>query len=278
MSVVYGKKLTKIPLNKDSFGLLTLPVFIGKEKSNTLHFTLDFGANLSMIEEKYIDNFNIQIVSDSILVANPYGSYSYVKIGVAKELYLGDILVKNVIFLIYPNRIMDIYPENEMNAILGMPVLQALENLQISNSSLSISPLSKSGKQQPNMLISNSSLFVHAKSSNNKSLSLHFDSGTDETHLNKNYLSKNQENVHKFIADSIHRAVFGGVQKINILKMPYFSCKIGHKNLHFSSMCIEMTDYLSDYFPIDGVLGLDIITQHKKVVIIDFKNMYFQIK
>ena len=279
ISVVYGQKQTNIPLSKDTFGLLTLPVMIGKEKSNMLNFTLDFGASLSVIEEKYVDGINIRILSDSISINNPYGSFDgYTKFGVAEEIYLGDILVKNVIFIIYPDRIIDVYPENEMNAILGLPILQALENLQISSTVLSVSSVSKPSKFKPNMLIFNSSLFVHAKSSKNKSLRMHFDSGSDDSHLNKNYLSENQEDVGHFIADSIHKAALGGIQKIGILKMPHFSCKIGNKKLHFSSMYIEMADYLSGYFPIDGVLGLDLITQHKKVIVIDFKNMYFQIK
>jgi len=46
---------------------------------------------------------------------------------------------------------------------------------------------------------------------------------------------------------------------------------------HFPLMYIEMTDYIPNNIPVDGVFGLDIISQHKKIVI-DFKNRYFQIK
>jgi len=275
IEVIYGKKQTKIQLDKDTFGLLTLPVFAGKEKTDTLNFTLDFGAGFSMIEEKYARIFNIRTLSDSILIGNPYGSYDYVKIGVAEEIYIGDILVKNVIFLIAPNRIVDLYPENEMNAILGMSVLQALGNLQIGRSHLLISS-SKQRKRSSNMLISQSSLFVQAKTSN-LSLCLHFDSGSNNSHLNKNYLSKSQKEASSFLTDSILMGYFGGMQKIEILKYPDFSCKIGNKTLHFPSMYIEMADYLSGNISIDGVLGLDMILQHKKIII-DFKNMYFRTK
>jgi hypothetical protein len=276
MQVFKSQKQTKIPLRKDIFGLLTLPVYSGKEKKDTLNFTIDFGANFSMIEEKFANIFNIRILSDSILIGTPHGSYDYGKVGVAEEIHLGNISITNVIFLIAPNRIVDYYPENEMNAILGLPVLLALENLQITNSDLLIST-SKQKKCVPNMLMSNSSVFVQTKSSN-QSLCMHFDSGTINSSLKKNYLSKNKDNIDVSGKDSVSIAAWGEAQKIERLKIPNFSCNIGNKTLQFPLIYLEMGDYLSNNFvSADGVLGLDILSQHKKIVI-DFKNMYFQIK
>lgn len=276
MSVTYGKKQTNIPLGKDTLGYLTLPISIGKEKSTTLNFTIDFGANFCMIEERFVNGLNIRILSDSILFHGAYGASAYGKIGVADEIYLGDILVKNVIFYIAPNRIIENYPENEMNAILGLPVLKALENLQISNSNFLISPVSKPSKHLPNMLISNLNVFIHAQLPKN-SLTLLFDSGSKQSTLAKNYLSKNQIDISSFVADTVHRTGYGGGHEIEVLKMPNFSFKIGNKKLHFPLMDIEMTDVISSNVPIDGVLGVDVLSQSKKIIF-DFKNMYFQVK
>jgi hypothetical protein len=281
INVIYNKKQTKLKLEKNTVGLFTLPISAEKEKINSVNFIIDFGANYSMIEEKYMDVFKIKILSDSILFSNPYGFSQYGKFGVAEEIWLGNVLIKNVIFFISPNRIVDmsdtIIPENEINAILGIDVFQALGNLQISNSTFAISPSSKQKKQHANMLISESSLLVKAKTPK-LSLTMHFDPGSNYSELTNVYLSKSQENLNNLFTDTISRGTWSMVDTIVRFKIPNFNCNIGGGKLYFSPMYLTMDDYLShNSIPIDGVLGADIFSKCKKIII-DFNNMYFHIK
>jgi hypothetical protein len=279
MEVVYSQKQTKIPLNDISWGLLTLNVYTGENYTDTLHFTLDFGASFSMIEEKYAEVLKIKILADSILIANIHGSNKYAKIGVANELNLGEIQLKNVIFLVSSDRIIDIYPDDEMYALLGINVLQLLENLQFTKSTLLISPSPKRAKTVPNMLISQTSLFIHAKTPNT-SLNLHFDSGRNSSFLNKNYLSKSREDTANLTIDTGFVAIGYGseYQKLKMFRKTDFVFQIDNKAISFPSIYIEMGNNLpNNMIPSDGVLGVDVITNHKKVTI-DFKHMYFMVK
>jgi hypothetical protein len=276
IEVHHAKKQTKIPLSKDSWGLLTLPIYAGKTFTDTLAFTLDFGATLSIIEEKYVDIVGIRVLDDSIFISDLYGASHYGKIGVADVLNLGEIQIKNVVFLISPHRILDAYPDNEMYAILGFPVLHALEKLQISRSALLISHTKKQNKSSSNMLTSNFSLFVQAKVPK-ASLCLHFDSGRNGSNLTRNYLSKCQENIADFATDTISIGLLSGIKKMEVFTKNNFVCRIGKRRLSFSSIYIDTADYLQGNIPCDGVLGLDILLQHKKIII-DFKNMYFEVK
>jgi predicted aspartyl protease len=125
-----------IPLKRDSAGLLTVPVL-------QFDFVLDFGAGFCMIEEKYAASLGIKILADSIISRTATGEDVYSKIGIADEIKIGDIKVKNVIFLISPDKILKDLPERlsdyEIYGIIGFPVLKAFENLILTDSQLIVS-------------------------------------------------------------------------------------------------------------------------------------------
>jgi hypothetical protein len=283
MEVTYSKKTIKIPLKQDTHGLLNMPVYTGENNTDTLYFLVDLGSGMSAIEERFAEALKVKILADSILVSDVYDShYQYIKIGVADELNLGEIQIKNVAFLIFPDRIVaDFFPDDEVYALFGLPVMQLLEKIELSKSTLLISPSPKQLKKTQNILLSNGQMFVHTKTQK-AFLSMHFDSGRSISMLTQNYLSKTLDTA-GLIFKSIDTMLVVDGKEIHhtepekALKTD-FVCHIGGKRVPIPFVHVETQDYLpgSRILP-DGVLGTDLIMNNKKVII-DFKNMYFEVK
>jgi hypothetical protein len=278
MEVIYNQKHAKIPLIRDTWSLLKFPVYTYNEKkrTDTLYFMWDLGTNFSAMEERYMEFLKVKILSDSILISDPYGNYKYGKIGVVDELDLGEIQIKNIVFVIIPGRFTEHYPDDEMYAIFGLYAMKMLENMQITKSTLLISPSPKQFKKTQNMLLSNGSIFVNTKTTKT-SLCMHFDSGRNISILTNNYLSKTGDTTN-LIIDSVFVEDRKEMRKTIMIQKTNFTCQISNKKLSFPLIHIETQDYLPNYSILsDGVLGTDVILNNKKLTI-DFKNMYFKVR
>jgi hypothetical protein len=283
MEVIYPEQVT-IPLNQDSAGLFTMKVYSFDSESTKFDFVMDFGANFSMVEEQYIQDLKIKIIADSVIVKGGSGVSVYSKIGIAEELYIEEIKLKNVPFLVV-NEILDLELEHDttfhqltnykIKGIIGYHVLQAFEHLTIEKTKLTVSKSFDKHRQMPNMINFNYLSYIHVTSSKNSLLML-FDSGLFESELHSNYLLKNPKENQNLPVDSIRKAHFGGVQMFEYYKKENFQCKIGNKKIYFSDINIYNDLDISPIL-IDGIIGRDIILNNKQIII-DFKNMYFDVK
>ncbi len=274
MFVSYDNAQAIVPLKNDAVGLLTFPV--KTETSETIDFVLDFGAGYSMIEEQYVDDFGIEILADSILAGSGVGIDIYSKIGIAKEIQIGEIKVQNVVFFIAPK----ILPESvsdslhyEIKGIIGLPVLREWEHLTIKSSGeLIVSKSTEKQKFPSNLIVNSNILYLQSVTPKNKLL-MQFDSGGKRSHLTHLYLEKTKENTSKLIPDSISITSYGGTKKIPVYKKKKFQCKIGHKKITLPLIDIYKEE-VSNYgmLPADGLIGRDIIDLNKETII-DFKNM-----
>lgn len=263
---------TTISLKKDSVGLITLPVN-SNNSVEKLDFILDFGAGFCVTEEKYADSLGIKILADSIMSTTAIGTTVYFKIGVADEILIGNIKIKNVIFLLSSNKILDNLPQSfasyEIYGIIGFPVLQILEKLTLTNSILTVSKSYNNSEYTSNMIICNNILFVQVVSQND-TLLMQFDSGTTNSYLTNRYLLK--ENAENLTMNSIKKGSVNGIKEFRVYKKQNFSCRIGTKDIVIPLIDIYIDDLQTTSLPIDGVIGQDIMRECKTITV-DFKNM-----
>ena len=276
--VSYDKKKAVIPLKNDNAGLLTLPV--KSTKSETLDFVLDFGAGHSMIEEQYAKDFDIEILADSILVVNATGVNVYSKIGIVKEIQIGEMTIKNVVFFVAPKILPEAISDSlnyEIKGIIGLPVLRSLEHFLIKKSEkIIVSKSKEKPKLSSNMMLQNYNLYVQAKT-NNYSLLMIFDSGSLESTLTHRYLDKEKENMDNLWLDTLSLGSYGGIREFSVYKMKEFQCKIGHKTVSIPDISIFREEVIDFGLPVDGIIGRDMLNQNKKTVI-DFGNMYMDFR
>ena len=279
MEISYTGTNKTIPLKRDTVGLLTLSVNSNNLNEN-FDFVLDFGAGFCMVEEKYANSLGIKVLADSVFVRTGIGTVEYSKMGIADEITIGDVKVKNVIFNLSPDKIVDKLPDSISNykitGIIGFPVLRAFGHLIITDSQLVISKSPVSLIHSSNMMMCGNELYVQTVSAEDTLLML-FDSGSGDSYLTSYYLSNRDINKENLEKSTRGRISYGGMREFEIYKKADFSCQIGVKEFVFPSIDIHIENFQVSTLLIDGVIGQDVIKQ-SSATIIDFKNMYFQIK
>jgi hypothetical protein len=235
-----------------------------------------------MVEEQYIQDLKIKIIADSVIVKGGSGVGVYSKIGVAEEIYIEEIKLKNVPFIVV-NKILELEKDTiyhhlvnyGIKGIIGHHVLEAFKYLTIEKTKLIVSKPPDKSKQMPNMINFNHLSYIHVITSKN-SLLMFFDSGLFESELNNNYLSKNLKENQSLPVDSIGKVYIGAIQMFKYYKKKNFQCKIGNKKIRFSDIKIYNDLEISPIL-VDGIIGRDIILNNKQIII-DFINMYFKVK
>jgi predicted aspartyl protease len=269
MEISYAATDNTIPLKRDSAGLLTIPV-------SQFDFVLDFGAGFCMIEEKYAASFGIKILSDSIIVRAGTGEHVHSKIGIADEIIIGNIKAKNVIFLISPDKILKNLPERlsnyEIHGIIGFPVLEAFENLILTDSQLIISKSLADTAHLSNMIIANNALFVEVITSED-TLLMQFDNGATDSYLTNRQLS----DCGDMTTDSVKTGSYNSMRVFKTCKKSNFFFQIGTKKIFIPVMDVYIDKIEDTNIPVDGVIGQDIIRKNKETII-NFKSMYIDFR
>jgi hypothetical protein len=277
MEIYYKGKKTKMPVKKDSLSFFTLPVF-NQNFQQTLNFVVDFGAGFCMIEEKYADLFNIQVLQDSIPVHTGIGTIEYIKIGVAKELYLGDILIRNVIFQISPHGIIPSVASiqnYEMNGLIGFPIWRTLKCMELSNDQFVISKKRNTNKRNANIKIYNNGIYVHVFDNENASMNMFFDTGSKNTYLTKSYYDRYQQKLQNTPTDTVKVASYNtNMVNFTVKKILPFPFLINKKSIVIPSVDVFLEDSMDNTtLPSSGVIGIDIF-EHIRCIKIDFQRMW----
>src|SRR5690554_4813727 len=117
-----------LTMEKDIAGLNTLQV---SSCNDTLDFVFDTGANISTTSRSVADMLNMKMIPVNIEVGTITGAKAAAQLAVCDEMYLGNILLKNVVFLVFPDVGLSFPQINyTIYGILGYPVIEALNEIR----------------------------------------------------------------------------------------------------------------------------------------------------
>lgn len=274
MRIEYMTDTSVMNLKSDRMNLTTVPVSYEKIHCD---FILDLGAGISMVEEQYIDEFDIEILGDSIMVRGGTGHDRFVRIGIAKEMRIGEIKIENLIFLITPDKIVEDIPGYDIRGIIGLPVMQLFEKITVTTAGqLKVTRSPDDIPYPSNMMIVNNMVYVQMIAGRD-SLLMHFDSGSNVSSLSNHYFGRSNHGLTYTSASQARLASYGGFRVFPVYTIENFKCRIGTRNLLLPSIDIILEDINLTTLPVDGVIGQDIIRMNRETMI-DFKNMYFDFR
>src|SRR5690606_9511800 len=150
----------------------------------------DTGANFSTVTESTAQKLKIHIMDTTVIdVGSITGTKVKSKIGVCPEFSMGDILVKNAVFLVMPDEALAI-PQIpfQINGIIGFPVIEAMKEVQLTRSGEFIVPSERSADREQNMALSFLTPVIRLDEGN-----FTFDSGANSTMLYDNYFKKHKD-------------------------------------------------------------------------------------
>ncbi len=264
-------KESKITLSKDRAGLYTIEI---RTPSGTSDFILDSGANFSVVRESIAKKYNWKIYSSEALIGTASGSKVKTKVAVAESLWMGDILFRNVIFLVMEDRDLTfkLMPllKYEIRGILGMPVIRALKKIELHSEGYLLVCDPKESSAPTNLMFNGFTPIVQI-SVGNDSWGFQIDTGARASSLSGSNLhelvEENQSRIHQRRTTS---AGAGGTNVVNNEALSDFEFKLLDKEVKLPAIKITKTPFRKSIY---GNLGLDIIKDPFTSLTINFIDM-----
>ncbi len=260
-------KTIELTTKKDLANLITLNV---SNKSYTSDFVFDTGAGLNCITETQAKKLDVSILPDNNIEVESFtGQKNNVKIGVAKSLTIGDITIKNAIFLVYPDDAFTFAGgKYVINGIIGFPIAKELGTLTIEENKITVSKEIQPYNGEKNLFIDQlrSIVMVNFKG---KNVPCNFDTGASASLFNQSFYEKFKSYIDKNATDKEITTAGAGAKtythNIKILANEKF--KIGNSAILLPNFSIEYNNYGVYGKENFGNIGQDVLHQFKKITL-----------
>lgn len=261
------KGSTRLKMKKDKAGLKNLNVSIGKD---TMNFIFDTGANISTISASAARRLKMKIISAGIDVDAVTGISIKADLAVCSRLVLGNSIVENAVFLVFEDTALSFPQINyQINGILGFPVIEALNEVQLTQDDYFIVPDAETKINTPsNMAIDGLSplIFIEGKH-------FTFDTGADHTMLYEAFYRENKENIDKqYPLTKIGMGGVGGKIEYDGFKVNY-NFQILDKKVSLTNVSVLKTKINKE--KVYGNIGQDVIRQFNKMTL-NFNQMFIK--
>jgi hypothetical protein len=266
---------------KDAIGLIELPVIAGGQAVDAI---FDTRANISSITKTYAEKLHLRMFDVSYTEGSGITGIEFkVGLGVADSLYIGKLLVKNVVFQVMPDSILYIAPiKFQLNIILGWPLIAGLQEVRFYRDGRLTIPerMGDGGEQNPvamggpdHNLAMDGLDPVLALVTEKDTLSFHFDTGAGTSILYAGYFQKYQTVVRQTaIKKSQSFGGAGGVEKKDVYILPLMRLTLGQKTVTVDSVSV-LTDKIFPGEKFYGNIGRDFMNQFDEITF-NFQDMY----
>jgi predicted aspartyl protease len=257
-----------IPMLKDKVGLLNIDVTF---KNQTINFIFDTGANFSAVKRSLVQPLGLQYIESDFYVTAATGAQVKTDLAIAPAIIIGDMLIKNVVFLILEDEDVS-FPQIDyfVNGAIGFPVIEAMEEIQISEGLLHV-PGKPTEYNYNNFALDQLMPIVEVNDGRNDLL-FHFDSGATNTSLFPAYYEKYQKQItsnHEIQTLSSTSAggevAFQGYNDISV------TFQIAESKADLNDIQLHIEDIGGNKSHFHGNLGQDFTSQFEKTII-SFKH------
>ena len=260
----------QIGYRRDLAGLITVPVsFV----DSSFYFVFDTGANFSVITESYARKAFLRKLNVRFKVRAITGLQVNASLGIADELRLGDIVVKNVVFMIFPDSSLSfargLYT---IKGILGFPIIEQLQEIHIDKYNLTV-PQVAVDRNIRNFGV-DELLPVISVGYNTDTLAFTFDTGAQFTFLNEPFYHD-----YKTLVDTAGYSFemqiggAGGVAKSKAFRLSQIPITVAGQSALLKDVAVKTSSITPKDKLYYGNFGQDIMGQFKEMVI-NFRYMY----
>lgn len=263
-----------IPAYRNKFNHLMIPVKLGGIADE---FIFDTGANISTISESSAVKLGCRIFESDVEVGTSTDIKLRTKLAVSDSVYVGEILFKNVIFLVVPDSQMNFPSINyEIHGIVGYPVISQMGEVRMRKDGTIFVPVSPQDLKLNNVFMEGLNPVVQFIS-NADTLLLTLDTGAKTSELSCKYYNNHKAFVEQNgKLQTSQRGGGGGFVESEEYIISNFAYKIGTKSNVLPSISVLTTelDFNKNF---DGNLGQDVFMQFDEMIL-NFKYMYVDFK
>jgi predicted aspartyl protease len=269
------KKDATVRWKRDVAGLMNIPVTVDKLEED---FVFDTGANISTISESYAKKMHLHLIKSSFNVESSTSISNLATLAVATKLRIGAIILKNVVFIVLPDRQLEFPQINyKIHGIIGYPVISQLGEIHVRKAGTIIVKARPDHRPVNNMAM-DELLPVILLKANNVKLPFSFDTGAKQTEFTARYFDRFKVNITKTgKPDSIKRAGAGGSVTYKVYKVPQVQFTVSGKTVNLDDIAIttEVDNSKAGFYY--GNIGQDLVGKFDEMII-DFKKMYIDFR
>jgi len=260
---------TTLQMILDKAGLANLEVMTPYAKTD---FIFDTGANISVVTRSAAEKNDMKMLGGSIEVGSITGAKVNAEMAICPEFRLGNIVVKNAVFLVFPDDALA-FPQidYQINGILGFPVIEAMKEVQITQKDEFIVPKARSVSKEQNMALDFLTPVININDEHYT-----FDTGATDTSLYAKYFEKHREDVvTQYKETDLEFGGAGGMASVkgyNVIFMPVINGnEIRIENVHLYSQSTGNEKDMHYY----GNIGQDLIKRFDRMTL-NFESMFIK--
>ena len=239
----------------------------------------DTEASLSLITRAEAERLGFRIFSAPTEVGTATGEGVLAYPALAPEFRFGDIVIRNAIFLVVPQRML-YFPEikKQRSGIVGFPILSAFRQFTFDRGGTLTVPAQPDGGGEPNFFLYHDNPVIEAEYEHDRLL-LMLDTGSFSSELYSPFFERYREDVLSRGAKGTATIEgIGGQVAVAVYLLGGVSFKIAGQHLDFHRELVVLTQPTSEGSGIfDGVLGSDIFPIFSRVTV-NYAAMRFSLE
>jgi predicted aspartyl protease len=257
---------------KDIAGLITTTVTANGVSSD---FVFDTGAGISCISESIAIKMGVTLLPDNNITIRSFtGETNKVRIGFASKLQIGELVVHNAVFLVFPDAAFTFANGAYfINGIIGFPIAKELGTITIEKDKIVLAKNINNEPNEKNFFVDQLRAIVMLKFQD-KTFPYNFDSGANTSNFNKSFYVAYKMHVDKLGIEEKSTAPGAGGKEITtkVVVLKDQTIEIATTPIKLEKMEIDKKSY-GIYGEVNyGNIGQDIIGPFKKVIISFDKN------
>lgn len=263
---------TRLRATRDKAALMNVPVEINNQNMN---FVFDTGANLSTVTASTAQKLGLKIIEADVSVGSSTDKKVNSKLGVASLMKIGQVTLRNVIFLILEDKALNFPQINyQINGIVGFPVIEAFREITMTRKDEVLIPARRTGKAkfEQNLCLDELNPVLLA-TYNDRRMSFTFDTGAQTSALYPAFYKSQEAEIKKIGRQkNVRMGGAGGSREVSayILQKPILMVSGKPATLRDIEVLTEPINEDSRYFY--GNLGQDLIRQFQKMTL-NFESM-----
>lgn len=254
-----------IKTSRDKIGLTNLPVEVNRKK---VFFGFDTGANLSTVTASFAARLGFKIIKTSVQVGSITGNKVRARLGVAPPMKIGNMLARNVVFLVLDDKDFFIPQlKHQINGIIGFPLIEGFREITFAKSGQVTIPAKPVRGGEQNMCLEELMPII-AGVYRGQRMAFSFDTGANTTLLNPPFYKAYEDEIKANSTPLAERiAGAGGFKEVTAYRVKDFVLTVSGKEARLSEIKLlpEETTRSSRYFY--GNLGRDVIGQFERMTI-----------
>ena len=263
--VIVKSEDASFPMTTDKVGLFNIDVSINKATKN---FIFDTGANISVIKRSLVEELGLTFIESDFFVTAFTGTKVDSDLAVANELRIGNLIFKNVVFLVLNDADVS-FPQIDyyINGIIGFPVIEAMEEIRITKDNTIFTPKTPVDYGQFNFALDGLTPII-AVQYQKDTLSFGFDTGARSTSLYAPFYRKYKNEVdRKYKPTTFNSGSAGGVVAFEGYLMDSIQLKIGKSEAVLKNIQLHKENIKTDVSNFYGNLGQDFIKQFDLMIV-----------